>query len=907
MDDVVPITLQRLRAADIIRVAGLAVASLGQEYSRIGAVHGTMRRGLQLLGIVDTTSLGYEQDATATNPTVGAQFITPTPSIPPTPPTPLASPTSTTPGEQHRYVVDVELQTAGTWMPNCTCSPGSASMCSHAAALLYQWLAHPKSFTFMPPIPAQGNTHSSGHESEVSALTLASIPSNISDTLPAVKSSNATGFMGHTVTMRGPTPTASLAEILGQLGLSELRGIAREYDIVTAGLNKQQLMEAITEIFKRPEAVRRVATALEKPQRQLLATLALAGGSMTDEDLRGLYERFVFGLPNKLQPILLSLQAKGLLFHTSLNSAPQQRIGLSGSVYDVGWYIPADVHQALHISAPITPFNIENEDETTSVAIEQVQPYSLLPDLLLVGRILNGVGAQLIASEGTQFPVRPSRMKTESAIPFPPSRSPHASAADNVGVQFIAPPTGFPSAAILEAVQEKLARSPLFLRYVVRLLRQADILHKDDGGTPYLRLLPNAARLLLGPTHTEVARDLFELWLTQPGYEELYELQEEGLRLCCRTTPLNHAVLRPGELEAENCEARRWLVALIAQAPREQWINFTAFARFIYRLNPTFLQKRQRLFPSPHWWLEQEEGRPLQPNQLSDWMRAEGHYLSRLIRGPLHWWGITDLALSNEGHLLAFRLTPMAGLLLNGLLAENVGTQFIAPTLTTPLEVLETGELLVDCSFVTWPLIELVEDVTKAAGVRDERLCYQLFPKILAEALSKGKQPTGLLRVLRDMAESVGTQFIASTDGNRPDGEREDRHSHTGDQQEEQAASPLQRLIAQLSNWTASYGRVRLYTDVSLLEVADNLVMRELAATTSVEEQVVQAITPTLLILKKQGMERVIEELKRRGQTLLLHEGEGYLSDPDVGATLAVAHTNDVIGDNTKGMQYGTE
>ena len=58
MDDVVPSALQRLRAADIIRMAGLAVASMGQEYCRIGAVHATMRQGAKLLGIVDISHLG---------------------------------------------------------------------------------------------------------------------------------------------------------------------------------------------------------------------------------------------------------------------------------------------------------------------------------------------------------------------------------------------------------------------------------------------------------------------------------------------------------------------------------------------------------------------------------------------------------------------------------------------------------------------------------------------------------------------------------------------------------------------------------------------------------------------------------------------------------------------------------
>jgi hypothetical protein len=430
-----------------------------------------------------------------------------------------------------------------------------------------------------------------------------------------------------------------------------------------------------------------------------------------------------------------------------------------------------------------------------------------------------------------------------SSHPLSPLRAPGTS--PNNGGGSIAPPIGWPSSSLIAALQRAVPRTSTFLRYAVRLLRLADILHKDDTGTPYLRLLPNAARLLLGPTSPEVARDLFELWLTQPGYDELFELQEEDLRLRCRTTPLNHPILRPGELEAENCEARQLLVALIAQAPLNQWISFPAFARFIYRLNPSFLQKRQRLFPSPHWWLEQEEGRPLQPAQMSDWMRAEGHYLARLLRGPLHWWGISDLALSSEGRLLAFRLTPLANLLLNGIDSVGQADEQDDRVSTSFLGVLETGELLVSCTSRAWPLVGLIEDFAEPSGVCNERLCYRLAPRSLAEALSRGQRPTALLQLLQQLVESEG-----------------------------QTDAPLVRLLAQLERWIAGYGRIRLYTGVSLLDVADTLVMRELSATTSVEQQVVQAISPTRMILKKQGTERIVEDLKRRGQVPLLHEKE---------------------------------
>ena len=811
MDDVVPSALQRLRAADIIRMAGLAVASMGQEYCRIGAVRATMRRGAKLLGIVDTSHLGDVSLAGARGTAAADQG----------------------PVEQRRCSVEVEIQSSSTWHASCTCSPNTVAMCRHAAALLYQWLAHPNTFVApsssdfrtssrTAPAKREGGNQATGGQSR------------------ALQSARQGGQVAYTVKMRGPTPSANLVDILSQNGLSELRGIAREYDIATGGQHKQQLVEAIAGALRQPELVRRSASTLEKPQRQLLATLTLAGGSLSDEDLRSLYERFSFGPADSLQGILLSLQSKGLLFRTSLNSSPQQRIGLSGMLYDVGWYVPAEVQAVLRVSVPITPFDVEKKADggdghADHIQIQHVEAYSLLADLLLVARALDGCRME-------HYDERDERaggmrgMNTLATL-----RSFSAGAHDETTL--VAPPGGLPSATALERLQSDVPRTAQFLRFAFRLLRLADLLHKDDGGMPgSLRLLPNAARLLLGPASAEVARDLFELWLTHAGYEELFDLQEEGLQLKCRTTPLNNPILRPGELEAENSEARQLLVALVAQAPLNQWVSFSAFARFIYRLNPTFLQKRQRLFPSPHWWLEQEEGRPLQPAQMGDWMRAEGHYLARLLRGPLHWWGISDLALSGDGRLLAFRLTPVAGLLLNGV--EPVEQEVEEAQERAPvLDVLETGELLVESRTDSWPLIELIEDFAEVAGVRGGRLCYRLAPGSLAEALGRGQQPGNLLKLLRKIAKD-----------------------------EEHSNSPLSCLLAQLEGWIASYGRVRLYTGVSMVEVADNLVMRELSATTSLEEQIVKSITPTLMILTKQGMERIVEDLKRRGQSPLLHE-----------------------------------
>ncbi len=829
MYDIVPGALQRLREADIVSMAGLTVASLGLKYSREGAVYTTKRKGAWLSGVVEVPDIPSNQEVLTTNTTKEIEQAI------------IA-----------RYAVEVEIRDRISCSVNCTCgqSPAQSSIvCPHAAALLYYWLAHPVDFTTVPvssspALPSQGAIkraptepaspsqgaikRASTEPASPSQGAINGAPTGASETqqLRPIRSARPIPALHH------PTLVGDTVDLLAQSGLSELRGIAREYGITTNGLSKQQLVETIVDTLKQPDAIRRVVATLDKQQRQLLAALALAGGSMNDEDLRGLFERFSLGGPGQLHSMLTILQSKAFLVRATFNSSLPQRIGLSGSSLDIGWHVPSEVRAALHVTLPITPFNVEADghQHADSPKVQQVEPYSLLADLLLVARAL----------DGNQFEHEESRHEgiTRSGGP---ARTLNPLPVD--GSMPISPPDSMPSTALLESLQAIVPRSLPYLRFAYRVLRLADILYKDDAGTSRLRVLPNAAELLLGPARVEVAHELFAHWLNQPTYEELFDLQEQGLRLRCRATPLNQPTLRFGELEAENKEARQALVALLAQASPGQWINFSAFARFVYRLNPVFLQKRQRQFPTPHWWIEYEDGRLLRPAQMSDWLRAEGRYLAQLIQGPLHWWGINDVVIGADERLLAFRLTPLAVSFLGGMPADSLNTQSIVPPALPIIDVTESGDLLIPCTFANWPLVELIERFAEVKGVHAVQLCYRLTPKSLGEAFSRGESPTALLELLHRAMEY--------------------QHAHAPD-------SP--HLLAQLERRIASYGRVRLYTGASLLEAADQLVLRELNATTSLQEQVVRPIQPTLLLLKRQGIERLIEELKRRGQVPLVHE-----------------------------------
>jgi hypothetical protein len=859
MYDVVPGALQRLREADIVSMAGLFVASLGQEYYRKGAVRATRRQGALLSGIVEVLDTTPEQTVSTTHTTLGTQQAN------------LSLPGS--------FLVEVELRDSISCNVTCTCkqSPAQAGLvCSHAAALLYYWLAHPLNFQTLDHISSSPLPQSLQQEIGTSSN---SDGDNAQKTQPS-KTLAKTRPLG---AVQPSLPAVSTVEILTQSGLSELRGVARAFELATNGLSKQELAEAIANVLKQPEAIRRVIATLEKPQRQLLAALTLAGGSMNDEDLRGLFERFSLGRPGQLQDVLHALQNKALIMRATFNNSLQRRIGtaLSGSSLEVCWYVPAEVRAALHVTIPITPFSVETDVDQSSASFKVMhsKPYSLLTDLLLVARALDGKWLEYAGGKsevegrtvGIERTLNPMTVAGSIAIP---------------------PPNGTPSAALLEYLLTVVPHPLPFLRFAIRVLRLTDILyfehdtndsskaskgpgndlshiantsfeaqevsgsrimqqnrHRDEAGTSILHVLPNAARLMLGSNRVEVALELFTHWLNRASYDELFDLQDAGLHLRCRSNLLIQPALRSGELETENMDARQMLVALLAQTPSGQWINFPTFARFVYRLNPAFLQRRQRQFSSPHWWIEQEEGRTLHPTQFGDWMLAEGRFLAQLIQGPLYWWGICDVVVSNDDRLLAFQRTPLANSFLNNLSIDDQTSvdETLLPTLLSAMDVSTSGDLFIPSAFANWPLIELIERFAEVTGVHASKLCYRLTPRSLSDAFARGESPITLLALLHNLAEY---QHSIESDG------------------------PLALLLEQLERRIGSYGRVRFYTDASLLEAADQQVIRELTATTSFNEQIVRPIHPTLLILKKTAIDALFDELKRRGQVPLLHDSD---------------------------------
>lgn len=805
MEHVVPGTLRRLRATDIISIAGLAAATRGQEYARVGAVQATRRQAARLSGVVNHAS--PSEDGRAED-----------------------SASSTLEGSQHSYHVTVELQGAMQWESTCTCDSLTLSLCEHGAALLYEWLAHPGAFVVPAPTPAP-NAREEGTEFSPEVLEGEQPSPSLAET-PRGNNTSRTTNLQYTL-----VPVATLGEILPQLGISELRAMARSYDITTNNMSKPQLADELLSATTRPEAVRKVAATLEKAQRQLLAAICLFGSTISDEELRGLYERFALGQPAQYQRVLAELQNRALLFRTSLNSSSLARAIQGGSAQEIGWFVPAEIRNALRVTVPMTPYAFpqgEQAEQGEQPRARRMEPLRLLSELLLVARALDGIPV----GENAEWLDISDVIQAEFTGTTRTSDSPL-----NDGAFTISGTSELPPESLIDLLYERLPRPRPFLRYALRLLRLADLVRRDPTTGTQIRASDELPNMLLGERRIDIAHNLFTLWLKHSSIDELIRLREVGVHLRCRASSRHQPVLRPGELEGENGEARRMLLALLAQATQEQWTNFAAFARFIYRLNPLFLQRRQRYFASPHWWLEQREGRALKPLQANDWQRAEYHYIAQCIQGPLYWWGICDINTTPDGKLLAFRLTPLANWLLKDGPPPPELERVRQRRLAHVMEITDTQELRVPAHPSLWSIVKVLEHFTTARTPQDSMLCYRLTPEALSGALRQGRDMEELFRILHQVAR------------------REPALTET-----------LEEIIARLERLRKSYGRARLYAHIPLLGVADGIVMRELEATTTLKEQTTRVLNPTTVVLRQGGIERLIDELKRRDNPPLVHE-----------------------------------
>jgi hypothetical protein len=209
----------------------------------------------------------------------------------------------------------------------------------------------------------------------------------------------------------------------------------------------------------------------------------------------------------------------------------------------------------------------------------------------------------------------------------------------------------------------------------------------------------------------------------------------------------------------------------------------------------------------------------------------------------MQWLGLTDVAMRGD-EILAFRVRPRAGkragkdiphetgvatdaaLAQDGLLTVEMDRRTGTPVVTAP------GGSSDDVDRTMLARVgELVE--ASPGGLR-----YQLLPARLQFAFDDGLQGPELIQALTVQSGGKLPADVRST----------------------------------LERWWNDFGKVRLYDELALIELSDDILLRELLATSSLDRALIHSFSPRVIAVDPSMVDALVAELTRLGHTPRLIE-----------------------------------
>jgi hypothetical protein len=671
--------------------------------------------------------------------------------------------------------------------------------CEDVAGILTTWIRHPEDFLILPGAEVEA-------PQDVRAVAAPQRPP-VETALPRGASKRM---------------SASLADELRRMPADDLVATARRVvgsDLAGDDISMEGAYTLLHATLTDPVLLHALVARLDPGAGELLTTIMLLGGVMTAADLEALARRS--GRPlSALRGELAVLERHGLLFRATPRASTTR-----GWDQLAGWRIAPEVRARLAPTLPIeqlrsvrgglpqlaSPF-ISREAESGPMRAEprivRADIWKLAQALALLARAPAPLGPLAPAPGNLRFYSASSM--ASNTLTQAPGDLPSARLAD------LARGTGIPIG------MARIARRVLFWA------RERDPHHPLTD----LATVPTDRRMA-------ALRAGFRLWLEAESPAELADLDlvpggSSGVR--ARYDP-THPSFRLATLAGEVAEARAFVASLVALARPGEWYVLGDLCELVWRIQPYFLRGRQRSYSTPAWWLESAAGRVLRPTLHDEWLAGEGAYLGLLLGGPLHWWGVVDLAVDASRRPLAFRLTPLGASLLGGAVTNHDELPVRGGSPGPVVLPMRAGALAVDPLDAGAALLEVLERWMRPVAVRGGRLIYEPAPELAAAAFDRGERPDALLAQLRAVGDSGG-------------------------------ARGADALSARLEAWHARYGRAEIIAGMTLLEAADEASLVEtLAALPDVAPRIHQ-LSAAHALLTPEDAARLRVVLARRGYAL---------------------------------------
>ena len=708
------------------------------------------------------------------------------------------------------YDVEIDVKPSGIGA-FCTCPYEWGGYCRHVGAVLLKWIRDPDAFL-------QNGVPPSSQEPPIEVIPIEPLPSHRPEGTPFWL---AKSFIQHQ-----RDEEAYLNAWLSELKIQDLRQIAQRRGWDVGGTRKARVVEQIVEQATDPVEIRRGIQSLDREHRQVLDALVLLGDgpNAQGDDLKRVAE--TWGKLRSYQRV-----------STYTRHLRELGLAVPGSSMDDD-LTPIDfVPQAIirHVPPPLadrlpTAVQLLSSPQTT---VRRADPQPLIQAATQLALLLEQSPASLRPPmprprlerrldqlRGWDYdPVELRELQREQGQVW---RS---------DVTLTVPP---PQRALTEEAIERLtpvAGSEVKLEILYQLLLSAGLVLP---GHP-VQTWPEVTDAFLERDVATQRAILARTYFRTSAWSVLWEMLREDDRLQLKRIS-GHRFLRPEELQGDLTRFRQLVLRVLASLPDNEWVDMADLLPLMRQVWPRFDYGvwQRYLFYNPSWFLtSNRDEEPLRPMDQRDWHLAQGRFVDWMITGPLHWLGLADLQLEGE-KLTAVRFSDLADLYWDRVEAAPVPVSLETTGETTAADVSIEGDTITVLPGTTDGRVHgLLDRIARLETISPERFVYQLDPRAVYEAFEAG---VALSEILEGWQQLIATPLPDEIEG---------------------------RLRA----WWSAYGQVRIYQDVTVVEFGDDYALAEMKAVTSLEEVLIAELSPRLVMIPQDAMEKLSAELEAAGYT----------------------------------------
>ncbi len=650
-----------------------------------------------------------------------------------------------------------------------TCSRHGDGYCHHVGALLLHWVRSPGAF---------------GPPSAIDPL-LADDPSTIDADSALMWGREGSEFL-----------MAELADCLEEYTIDALRNLAIQCGFKATGTKKVDVISSVAAGLGDPARVDAAVAALSPDERMTLDAIDLitAHHEAREKQIAEAFE----AIGGNGKPAINALAAAGMV--------------LSTEIYDPAWMgylVPMAITARLpaidYLAKPVPEEHVAAEGGREN-------PLGLAELLQLIA---------LAAIAGVVQPGEPAPTDRSISLPQGLVLGPRVGDKTHKIVADAAI-----SESSLTELSAKTRQSRAHVDFAVRLMFAAGVLQSG----PSVILRKDRLQELLERSIGDRTARLIDSWMTIAGPVEVGYIAEVGVPLHISWQRIERSWSYPFDFGVQ--AFGRLLLRLISRLPPGHWFALEQLNNAVQRLlkpalpahdqfrNQFALQHNLKISHGD----ETGQQRPLSLKDDNDWKIFTAGIVESLVRGPLQWLGLIDIAQSKDQSTL-LRVSLAAGVL--------AGREIPSEEQDEARRIQVRNDLTIQVpagsnDMVVHSRLSAIAELVDASA---EGLRYRLTPHSLHEAIDTGATGPQIIELLTELA-----------------GEKLPR--------------PVVRTIEQ---YWQEYGVIRLYDELTLIELADDMIEAELMAGTPLSSFVVHVFSPRLLAINPSEAEAVAGVLAARG------------------------------------------